>query len=63
MNAGGLFGNARPENFPNVNDYRNPVISESMKVLGYVNRFSRGVLRVNEEHFRTGMIKRFLIST
>ena len=54
MNAGGLFGNARPENFPNVNDYRNPVISESMKVLGYVNRFSRGVLRVNEELLQNG---------
>ncbi|MBS1590284.1 MAG: putative DNA binding domain-containing protein [Bacteroidetes bacterium] len=49
MNAGGLYGNARPENFPNVNDYRNPVIAETMKVLGYVNRFSRGVSRVNEE--------------
>ncbi|MCO5259140.1 MAG: hypothetical protein M9916_03265 [Crocinitomicaceae bacterium] len=49
MNAGGLYGNARPENFPNVNDYRNPVIAETMKVLGYVNRFSPGVSRVNEE--------------
>ncbi len=49
MNAGGLYGNARPENFPNVNDYRNPVIAEAMKILGYVNRFSRGVTRVKEE--------------
>ncbi|WP_245988978.1 Fic family protein [Pelobium manganitolerans] len=48
MNAGGLYGNPRPENFPNVNDYRNPVIAEAMKVLGYVNRFSRGVTRVKE---------------
>lgn len=54
MNAGGLFGNARPENFPNVNDYRNPVIAEAMKVLGYVNRFSRGVTRVREELFENG---------
>lgn len=49
MNAGGLYGNARPENFPDVNDYHNPVIAEAMKILGYVNRFSRGVSRVNEE--------------
>lgn len=49
MNAGGLYGNARPENFPNVNDYRNPIVAEAMKVLGYVNRFSRGVVRVNQE--------------
>lgn len=42
-NAGGLYGKARPENFPNENDYRNPVIAEAMKILGYVNRFNRGI--------------------
>ena len=36
-------------NFPNVSDYRNPFIAEAMKVLGYVNRFSRGVYRVQKE--------------
>ena len=46
MNAGGLYGNARPENFPTVNDYRNPIVSEAMKLLGYVNKFNRGVDRV-----------------
>lgn len=49
QNPGGLYGKARPENFPNVNDYRNPFIAEAMKVLGYVNRFSRGVSRVQKE--------------
>jgi predicted HTH transcriptional regulator len=49
VNPGGLYGNARPENFPNVNDYRNPVIAEAMKVLGYVNRFNRGIARVKVE--------------
>ena len=48
-NAGGLFGKARPDNFPNENDYRNPVLAETMKVLGYVNRFNRGVERVKQE--------------
>lgn len=48
-NAGGLFGKARPENFPNENDYRNPVLAEAMKVLGYVNRFNRGIIRVKQE--------------
>ena len=43
VNPGGLYGNARPENFPNVSDYRNLVIAESMKVMGYVNRFNRGI--------------------
>lgn len=49
INPGGLYGNARPENFPNVNDYRNPVIAEAMKVLGYVNRYNRGIARVRRE--------------
>ena len=43
VNPGGLYGNARPENFPNVSDYRNLVIAESMRVMGYVNRFNRGI--------------------
>lgn len=48
MNAGGLYGEARPENFPNVNAYRNPVIAEAMKVMKYVNMFNRGISRVQE---------------
>ncbi|GHT36669.1 hypothetical protein FACS189435_0100 [Bacteroidia bacterium] len=43
VNPGGLYGNARPENFPNVSDYRNLVIAESMRVMGFVNRFNRGI--------------------
>lgn len=46
LNAGGLYGEARPENFPNVNDYRNPIIAEAMKALKYVNMFNRGIERV-----------------
>jgi ATP-dependent DNA helicase RecG len=49
QNAGGLYGKARPENFPDVNDYRNPIIAEAMKVLGYVNRYNRGIIRVQKE--------------
>lgn len=48
MNAGGLYGEARPENFPSVNDYRNPLVAEAMKVGKYVNKFNRGVARVQE---------------
>ena len=46
MNAGGLYGEARPENFPTVNDYRNPVVAEAMKAMKYVNMFNQGVKRV-----------------
>ena len=48
-NPGGLYGRVRPENFPNENDYRNPVIADAMKTFGYVNRFSRGINAVQEE--------------
>lgn len=44
QNPGGLYGDARPENFPRCTDYRNPVLAEALKILGYVNRFGRGVL-------------------
>lgn len=49
QNPGGLYGKVSQENFPNVSDYRNPFIAEAMKILGYVNRFSRGVYRVQRE--------------
>lgn len=48
MNPGGLYGKARPENFPTVNDYRNPILSEAMKILGYVNKFNRGIDRAQK---------------
>lgn len=44
-NAGGLYGKARPENFPTENDYRNPILAEAAYNLGYVNRFNLGVKR------------------
>lgn len=43
VNPGSLYGDARPENFPDASDYRNPIIAAAMKVLGYVNRFNFGV--------------------
>ena len=48
-NAGGLYGNARPENFPTINDYRNPLVASAMKTLGYVNMFNRGVGQVQSD--------------
>ena len=54
VNPGGLYGNARPENFPNVNDYRNPILAEAMKILGYVNRFNKGIFNVQSELIENG---------
>ena len=48
MNAGGLYSEARPENFPTVNDYRNPVVAEAMKEMKYVNMFNQGIRRVQD---------------
>ena len=46
QNPGGLFGAVTPETFPSQTDYRNPKVAEAMKVLGYVNRFGRGIHRI-----------------
>ena len=43
MNPGGLYGQARPENFPNVNDYRNNVVAGMMRTFNYVNMFNHGI--------------------
>jgi len=48
QNPGGLYGEATPQNFPRQNTYRNPVLAEAMKVLGYVNKFGRGVMLAQE---------------
>lgn len=41
-----MYGEARPENFPTVNEYRNPIVAEAMRGLKYVNMFNRGIQRV-----------------
>ena len=53
-NPGGLYGKARPENFPNENDYRNPIVAECMRTLGYVNMFNHGIKRVQQELVENG---------
>lgn len=42
---GGLFGQVTPENFgrTGATDYRNPLLAEAMKVLGFVQRFGLGI--------------------
>ena len=54
INPGGLFGEATPQNFPNASDYRNVVIAEAMKILGYVNRFNYGIKRAKDELIKNG---------
>ena len=54
QSPGGLYGMASPENFPRQTDYRNPVITEAMATLGYVNHFGRGVIRAQDVLRRNG---------
>jgi ATP-dependent DNA helicase RecG len=42
-NPGYLFGQVTRSNFPNLSDYRNIEIAESLKTLGYVNKFNFGI--------------------
>ena len=53
-NPGGLYGQANPDNFPYVNDYRNPLLAEAMKVMGYVNKYNRGIAKVKTEMEKNG---------
>ncbi len=54
INPGGLYGEARPENFPNASDYRNPVIAEAMRAMGFVNRFNFGIRNAQAELNKNG---------
>lgn len=45
QSPGGLYGEVTLETLTQVNSYRNPVIAEGMKSLGYVNRFGYGIQR------------------
>jgi len=42
---GGLFGQVTPENFGHlgITDYRNPLLAEALRVLGFVQRFGMGI--------------------
>jgi ATP-dependent DNA helicase RecG len=45
FSPGGPYGSVTVENFgrPGVTDYRNPVLAEAMRNLGYVQRFGAGL--------------------
>ena len=45
QSPGGLYGEVTPETLTSRNSYRNPVIAEVMKALGYVNRYGYGIQR------------------
>lgn len=54
ISPGPLYGEATPANFPRQTSYRNPVVSEALAVLGFVNQFGRGVLRAQAALAKNG---------
>lgn len=54
QSPGPLYGEATPTNFPQQTSYRNPLIAGAMKVLGFVNRYGRGVERAQLALQRNG---------
>ena len=54
VNSGGLYGAVNIQNFPDASDYRNVVLAEAMKELGYVNRFNYGIKRATAELEKNG---------
>lgn len=53
-NPGGLYGSVTQENFPFKNDYRNPVLAEAVKNLGYMNAFNVGILKAKKALEKNG---------
>jgi len=54
-NPGGLYGQVNPENFgTGATDYRNPLVAEAMKVMGYVQRFGLGLPLAQRELQKNG---------
>lgn len=43
QSPGGLFGDLTPEQFPRGTSYRNPILAEAARTLGFVNRYGRGI--------------------
>lgn len=54
LNPGGLFGDLTPEQFPRGTSYRNPVLAEAARTLGFVNRYGRGIAITQAELQRNG---------
>jgi ATP-dependent DNA helicase RecG len=64
LSPGGLFGDLTRDLFPRGTSYRNPVLAEAARVLGFVNRYGRGIALAQAELARNGSPEaRFEIGT
>lgn len=48
QNTGGLYGHLTTALIRTTNSYRNPVLAEACKVLGFVNKFGHGIARADK---------------
>lgn len=53
-NPGSLYGDLTRQRFPRGVSYRNPILAEASRTLGFVNRFGRGIAKAQEEMKRNG---------
>jgi len=53
---GGPYGVVTMETLEHSSDYRNPIIAESMKPLGYVNRFGYGIQKAKRSLLENGSL-------
>lgn len=51
---GGLYGEVTPDTLDRRSSYRNPVLAEAMKALGYVNRYGYGIQRAKAAMEKNG---------
>jgi ATP-dependent DNA helicase RecG len=54
LSPGGLYGELTPEQFPRGTSYRNPVLAEAARTLGFVNRYGRGIAIAQAELQKNG---------
>jgi len=54
QNPGSLFGDLTADQFPRGVSYRNPVLAEAAKVLGFANRFGRGISLAQDALVKNG---------
>lgn len=60
LNPGSLYGDLSRSQFPGGVAYRNPVLAEAAKTLGFVNRFGRGIPIAKAELARNASPELFL---
>lgn len=54
QNPGSFYGEVSKANFRTRTSYRNPVLAEALKALGYVNRYGCGIQRAEEAMQKNG---------